>query len=72
MTKFILKPSETIRGSGDDLECWFYQLAHEPVWHDRNATGRRLRGADFADYGGVAGEAYRFVLTVVGMGDING
>jgi hypothetical protein len=72
MTRLILKPSETIRGSGDDLECWFYQLAHEPVWHDRNATGRRLRGADFSDYGGVAGEAYRFVLTVVGMGDLNG
>ena len=72
MSRLVLKNSGTIRGSGDDLECWFYQLAHEPGWHARNATGRRLPGHLFTEYGAAAGGTFRFVLTVVGMGDLSG
>jgi hypothetical protein len=29
----VLEPWETIRGSGDGLECWFYNIRHEPDWY---------------------------------------
>ena len=38
-TELILEPWEGARGSADDLECWFYQLLHEPEWSKRQAVG---------------------------------
>ena len=35
---------ETVRGSGDDLECWYYCLRHKESWYANNVTGRRVRG----------------------------
>ena len=46
-----LDAHETLRGSGQDLENYFYALAHEDNWIPKNAVGRRLRGADFMDLG---------------------
>ena len=28
----VVREWETMRGSGDDLECWFYCLARERIW----------------------------------------
>ena len=38
----------------------------------RQAVGRRLNGADFADVGAFAGRHYRCCFKVVAMGDRNG
>ena len=67
-----LEPWETMRGSGDDLECWYYCLRHREDWYSKNAAGRRIRGGDFTDFGTAPGRNYRFCLTVVAMGDTNG
>ena len=68
----VLEPWETIRGSGDDLECWFYNIRHEPDCYHKNAIGRPLTGADFLEVGGISGVNYRMCLKVVAMGDTNG
>ena len=72
LTRLVVAPHETIRGWGDDLSNWFYQLRHDDSWIPRNAAGRRLRGSDFLHRGATAGVNYRFALRVVAMGDQNG
>ena len=37
-----LEKDECMRGSGDDLECWFYTLSDPPGWNHKNVVGRRL------------------------------
>ena len=67
-----LEPGETIRGSGDDLVCWFYVLAHRPEWRTKNAVGRKLDGKHFSDLGLESGVQYRLCIGAVAMGDTNG
>lgn len=67
-----LRPSEALRGSGDDLECYFYQLAHQPNWWPRQCCGKRIRGADVQHLGGDPRLSYRLAVRVVCMGDANG
>ena len=68
----VLDTFETVRSSGDDLECFFYTLSHHPTWYPKNAIGRRPNGADFADMGAIPGKIYRACLKVAAMGDPNG
>ena len=72
LTRLVIDRGETIRGSGDDMESWFFQLQHQDDWHRHNGVGRRLLGKDFVDCGGIVGNRYRLVMRVVGMGDHNG
>ena len=67
-----LARGDGVRGSTDELACWFYQLAHESGWWPRQAVGRRLDRKDFQEFGGIPGRHYRACLTVVAMGDRNG
>ena len=72
LCEILLLPSEALRGSSDDLECWFYQLQHESHWAVRQAVGRRLEGAAFAEFGADPHKRYRLCIGVVAMGDHNG
>ena len=70
--EIVLDKHEMLRGSCDDLECWFYQIGHEEEWALRQAVGRRQKGEDWAAYGAQAGRHYRLAISVVAMGDHNG
>ena len=37
----------------------------------RNAFGRKSDGADYSEWGGVAGVSYYLTFKVIGMGDLN-
>ena len=69
--KLRLRSHEGLRGSGDDLRTYFYQLRRHDSGLARNAFGRRIPGADVTEYGGQPGKSYRLALCVVGMGDHN-
>ena len=62
---------EIIRGSGDDLSNWFYQLNEAPSMHSRRAFGRRIEGPEAVRLGGRPDQAYRLALQVLGMGSSN-
>ena len=72
LCEILLLPSEALRGSSDDLECWLYQLQHEGHWAVRQAVGRRLEGTAFAEFGADPRKRYRLCISVVAMGDHNG
>ena len=69
--QLILEQSETIRGSGEDLSTYFYQLEQLPSFYRRNAFGRSFDGGEYVEYGGVKGVKYRMALRVIPMGDLN-
>ena len=71
-THLRIGKDESVRGSGDDLECFFYQLRHNESWWPRQAMGRRFKGEHVTEFGGLPGRSYRLACTVVAMGDING
>ena len=71
----ILEDYEGTRGSGDDLENYFYQVKHAQGWSSRNVVGRSMRAEVFRDLPGyetLPAGTYRLALQVVGMGDGRG
>ncbi len=71
LCRLVLKDHEGVRGSGDDLRTWFYQLRNAPAARSRNVFGRIFDGANYSDYGGKSGVSYRMALDVLAMGDVN-
>ena len=71
LTRLALKPSEGIRGSGDDLRTFFYQLKNTPAAAPRSAFGRKFDGAGWEDFGGKAGRSFRLYMRTIAMGDLN-
>ena len=67
----LLRPQETLRGSGDDLSNYFYQLLHAENWWRRNSFGRVFSGREAAALGGDPSKRYHMCLRVVAMGDHN-
>ena len=67
----VLDFEETLRGSGDDLSNYFYQIANLPVWRRRNCFGRVFTGTDAEAVGGDPCKRYHISLRVVAMGDHN-
>ena len=55
LVRLVLEPHEGIRGSGDDLRTYFYNLANTPGALRYNAFGRRVWGQDFKEHGGKPG-----------------
>ena len=47
LRQVFLRPHEGLRGSGDDLECFYYCLAHEEEQICRNAVGRSFTSGHF-------------------------
>ena len=66
-----LSMAEGLRGSGDDLSNWFYQLQESPELLSRRGFGRCITGQDAIDLGLDGARRYRMVLRVLGMGTAN-
>ena len=71
LSQLYLEPNQHVRGSGDDLENYFYLPSHEPVWRPRNCFGRVFSGADAVALGRDGAQRYHMMLKVVAMGDLN-
>ncbi len=69
--RVILHPDEHLRGSGDDLRTYFYQLQQLEELIPRNCVGRVFSGEGYEEFGGVASERYYLGFRVIGMGDLN-
>ena len=71
LARIVLRDDEGIRGSGDDLTSYFYQLGQIESMLPRNAFGRRVREDIVKKHGGEPGVAYRCALRGIPMGDHN-
>ena len=71
LVKIVLKPTQTVRGSGYDLSTYFTQLREHESGRTRNIVGRCFCGDDYELYGGQASQRYILSLRCIGMGDIN-
>ena len=61
-TKMILAEGYCLRGSGDDIDTYYFQLGHEPNWYHRNCFGRRITGLAAQRLGGDPSKVYRMAL----------
>ena len=68
----MLESHETIRGSGDDIETYYYHLRHQDNFVHRNAVGRRFTGKRARELGADGKHHWRLAFRVVAMGDVNG
>jgi len=68
-TRMFLEPDETARGSGDDVEVFYFQLAQQHEFLVRNGFGRRISGVDAKALGADPSRHYRLALRTIGMGD---
>ena len=66
-----LKPGEALRGSGQDLSCYFYTLTAPPGHEKRSCVGKVLRGQDWVDMGAEPERDYYLGFRVWPMGDLN-
>jgi hypothetical protein len=71
LAQFRLKAGEVLRGSGDDVSNFFYNIRHAESWWHRNCVGRVFTGAEAKDLGGDPRERYHLALCVCAMGDLN-
>ena len=74
LCRMSLRPQETARGRGEDVNTYFYEVISLPTQHKRNAVGRPIQGGDpeYVEWGATGvGEQYFLVLVVEGMGDLN-
>ena len=70
--RFItLKQNQSVKGDGDDLSIYFYQLDHEDGWICHNAIGEPVSGERLAPFVVDYQAEYFVCLTVRGMGDTN-
>ena len=55
LTRMVLRPTQHVRASGDDLETFFYEIQSPPSQVTRNACGRPIKGGDprYIKYGAV-------------------
>ena len=71
LIQVILEGGEVIRGSGDDLQSFFYTLKHLDDWVIRNVVGHPFNGSGYEDFGGDAEGEYMLGFLVLCMGDTN-
>jgi hypothetical protein len=62
---------ETVRGSGDDLSNWFYQLQESPSLVPRRAFGRSISSDRAAELGFPNVGPCRMALLTLAMGSLN-
>ena len=69
---FVLGPREVLRGSGSDIEVYFFRLEHEDSWVKHNAAGTPVTGRWLEEFGISNWWEPHFVcMAVWWMGDIN-
>ncbi len=66
-----LAHDEVIRGSGDDLANWFYQLKECPDLVSRRAFGRAISPDEARSLGVTCVSPSRVCLRVLGMGSLS-
>ena len=71
-TRLLLKPSEYLRASGDDLRNFYYTLRLPDDWVPYNSLGRRVDPELLKEYGKDPSVPHRLCFKVLGMGDVNG
>ena len=71
LCKIRLPPDKTLRGSADDLQNYFYQLASPSEIRERSSFGRVFTGQQALDLGGDPLKRYHMCLSVWAMGDQN-
>jgi hypothetical protein len=69
--QFRLRAHECLRGSGEDVSNYFYNLQQSENWWHRACVGRVFSGAEAGGPGGEPGERYHLALCVCAMGDLN-
>ena len=72
LCQLLLEPSESVRGSGDDLSNYFYLIKHLKGWLRRNCFGDPITGALCTELGLDPSQKYLAAFKVVCMGDTNG
>ena len=60
-----------MRGSGEDLKSYFFQLEHVPYSRPYDASGRQFKGEENPELQLEAGRAKRLTLRVCAMGGLN-
>ena len=70
-TRMLLGPNEYLRGSGDDLRNFYYNLSLPPGWSKYNSFGRRASRKIISENGLDPSMKYRLCFKVLGMGDRN-
>ena len=70
-TKIWLERGESLRGSGDDLQNFYYLLAIPQNWHQHNVLGRVVDPSVVHDFlpNADPSKRYRLALRVLGVGD---
>ncbi|CAE7376397.1 unnamed protein product [Symbiodinium microadriaticum] len=71
-TRLLLRPNQYLRGSGDDLRNFYYNLQLPEGWEKFNPVGRRVDARVVEEQGLDPRVHYRLCLRVLGMGDRNG
>ena len=70
-TRMLLRANEYVRGSGEDLRNFYYNLALPTNWCRYNSFGRRVSRQLLLEYGLDPQQHYRLCFRVLGMGDRN-
>ncbi|CAE7443412.1 unnamed protein product [Symbiodinium sp. CCMP2592] len=71
-TRLLLQPNQYLRGSGDDLRNFYYNLRLPEGWERFNPVGRRVDARVVEEQGLDPRIHHRLCLRVLGMGDRNG
>ena len=71
LTRIIVRDDQHLRGSGDDLRTYFYNLAQLDEQLPRNAFGRKFIGAGCEEFGASPDKHFYLALRVIAMGDLN-
>lgn len=69
--RMLLKDTEILRGSGDDLRNYYYSLRLPENWIKYNAVGRRVAPQLVQRFGKDPAIPHRACFRVLGMGDVN-
>jgi len=67
----LLRGHEYLRGSGEDLDCFYFALEHSPECLGKNAVGEPVPRDLVEEFGYDTREAHYLALQVWGMGDSN-
>ncbi len=69
LSRIVLDECSAVRGSGDDLRSFFFQLSNALNSAPRNCFGRTVGARLVAKYGGDPSQRYRLTLRVIAVGD---
>ena len=69
--RMLLEDDQVLRGSGDDLSNFYYQLALPDSYLKFNVFGKRVSTSILKRFGADSTRPHRLCFRVLGMGDCN-